>query len=366
MIRQLNALLHPVPAMGPRALALAIYAHPNGPAFDLPPAAESGYEGVACVDDGARAALLYTEIWRRHRFPWARDTAEGLLQFVLRMQLDDGAFVNFIEGWDGKRQLSSPTSRPGGGPWQGRAMHALGRAFAVFGSESYGTAFERGLRALSEPTPYLDMRALNAIAVFEYGQATGSTSANTLALRWAESIAACRIDDILPDIEGQTTIHLWGHLQEAAVARIGASAGRKDLVRVAARSADAILAPAAESAFAGARSLAFDVGSTVAGLDAVAIATGDIRYRDLAQKARAWFDGRNAVGQPVYERERGLVRDGIDGTVLNQNSGAESNIEGALALIDTLAWGRIRASMSFGEPPTDTYDECNGSDSTGR
>ncbi|TAJ21445.1 MAG: hypothetical protein EPO65_01505 [Dehalococcoidia bacterium] len=350
----MTQLLHPVPSMGPRALALAIYAHPNGPAFDLPPAAESGYEGVACVDDGARAALLYTEIWQRHGFPWARDTAEGLLEFVLGMQLEDGAFVNFIGGWDGQPQLTSPTSRPGGGPWQGRAMHALARAVSVFGSESYGAAFERGLDALSEPTPYLDMRALNAIAVLEYGQATGSASANALALRWAESVAACRIDDILPDIEGQTAIHLWGHLQEAALARIGASAGRDDLVRVAARSADAILAPAAESAFTGARSLAFDVGSTVAGLDAVAVATGDSRYHELSMKARAWFDGRNAAQQPVYERERGLVRDGIDGTMLNENSGAESNIEGALALIDTVPWGGIHASMGPGTPPSGT------------
>ena len=63
---------------------------------------------------------------------------------------------------------------------------------------------------------------------------------------------------------------LWGHLQEAALARIGMEFGRDDLVRAAARSADAVLAPAARDAFPGPRSLPFDVSSTVAGLDAVA------------------------------------------------------------------------------------------------
>lgn len=82
----------------------------------------------------------------------------------------------------------------------------------------------------------------------------------------------------------------------------------------------------------------FDVSSTVAGLDAVAAATGEARYADLAALARAWFDGRNAAAEPIYDRVRGCVFDGIDGTRVNRNSGAESNIEGALALIDSLPW----------------------------
>lgn len=345
MIRQLNLLLRPVPALGPGILTLAIYAHPDGPEFDLPPAAESGYEGVACVDDAARAALLYTEIWRRHGFVWAREAAEGLLRFTCAMQLEGGAFVNFIANWDGERQLATPTSRPGGGPWQARAMHALARGMAVFGAEPYAAAFEAGIPALIEPTPYLDIRALSAIVMLEYWQATAAPSAAAHALAWAEAVAAARVGDLLPDRAGSGDVHLWGHLQEAALARIGVAFGHDDLVHAAARSADAILAPAAERAFAGPRSLAFDVSCTVAGLDAVAAATGAERYASLAASARAWFDGRNAARQAVYDRDRGLVRDGIDGDRLSENSGAESNIEGGLALINTLPWAQIDAGI---------------------
>lgn len=348
MIRQLDRLLRPVPAMGPGVLALAIYAHPNGEAFDHPAAAESGYEGVACVDDAARAALLYTEIWRRHGFPWARDTAEGLLRFTCAMQQPDGAFANFIAGWDGTRQLHTPTSKPGGGPWQARAMHALARAVAVFGPRTYAPAFEAGIPALARPTPHLDITALSAIAMLEYGQATGSSVAAAHARDWSHAIAEARLGDILPDRAGSAEVHLWGHLQEAALARAGAAFGDRALIDVAARSADAILAPAVDRAFAGPRSLAFDVSSTIAGLDAVALATGDARYTELAAAARAWFDGRNAAGKPVYDRGQGLVKDGIDGDTLSENSGAESNIEGALALLDTLPWPHIEDELRRG------------------
>ena len=149
---------------------------------------------------------------------------------------------------------------------------------------------------------------------------------------------AARIGDVLPDRAGDANIHLWGHLQEAALARTGMEFGRDDLVEAAARSADAILAPAARFAFAGPRSLPFEVSSTVAGLDALAIATNEARYAELAALARAWFDGRNAAGKPVYDRVGGCVFDGIDGDRVSRNSGAESNVEGALALMDSLPW----------------------------
>ena len=59
---------------------------------------------------------------------------------------------------------------------------------------------------------------------------------------------------------------------------------------------------------------------------------------ELAALARAWFHGRNAAGEPVYDRLRGCVFDGIDGNRVSRNSGAESNIEGGLVLMDSLPW----------------------------
>jgi hypothetical protein len=217
-------------------------------------------------------------------------------------------------------------------------MHALACAFSAFGDHRYATAFEAGFDLLDRPTPYLDVRAIAVLAALEFWQTTAIRHVAERALAWAEEIMAARIGDVLPDRAGEANTHLWGHLQEAALARTGMEFGRDDLVQAAARSADAVLVPAAELAFPGRRSLPFDVSSTVAGLDAIAAATEDTHYTDLAALARAWFDGRNAAGEPVYDRVRGCVFDGIDGNVVSRNSGAESNVEAALALIDSLPW----------------------------
>ena len=82
------------------------------------------------------------------------------------------------------------------------------------------------------------------------------------------------------------------------------------------------------------RVLPFDVSCAVAGLAAVARATSDARYATAAANGRQWFHGRNTAQQPVYNRRWGLVYDGIDNGHVSRNSGAESTIEGALALLE--------------------------------
>jgi hypothetical protein len=197
------------------------------------------------------------------------------------------------------------------------------------------------------------VRAVAVLAALEYWQATGERRVAERALAWAGEIMATRIGDVLPDFAGDADVHLWGHLQEAALARIGKEFGRDDLLQAAARSADVILAPAAELAFPGPRTMPFDVSSTVAGFDALATATKEARYAELAALARAWFDGCNAAGEVVYDRKRGCVFDGIDGDRVSRNSGAESNVEGALALMDSLPWDEY-------DPSTITPDTNRG------
>jgi len=65
--------------------------------------------------------------------------------------------------------------------------------------------------------------------------------------------------------------------------------------------------------------------------------TGESAYARWRDHARAWFDGRNAASQPVYDRENGRVCDGIDDGRLNPHSGAEANIVGAQALLPDVA-----------------------------
>ena len=341
MIRQLRRLTRPVPGLRPGALAVAVYAEARDGDLHMRAAAEQGYEGVACLDDAARAALLYATIWRRHHALWARAAADGLLRFVCAMQEEDGAFANFILDWNGRRNLLGPTSRPGNGPWTARAMHALAAGLAAFGDAEYAERFERGLSCLDQPTPYLDVRAVAVLAALDHWSVTGAAHVQARAQTWADEIMAARIGDVLADRAGDAAIHLWGHLQEAALACAGRAFDRPDLVRAARRSTDALLAPVVAHAFAARRTVPFDVSSVIAGLNAVAVASGEPGYARLAAEARAWFHGRNTAGLPVYDQRLGRVYDGIDDGRVSVNSGAESNIEGALALMDSLPWHRF-------------------------
>jgi hypothetical protein len=300
------------------------------------PAAEQGFEGVACVDDAARAAVLYTTLWQRHRLPWARDAAVGLLAFVRAMQTGDGTFVNFMLDWNGRKNLTTTTSMPGDGPWVARAMHALACGASAFGDTDCAESFKKGLPWLDRATPYLDVKAVRVLAALEYWRTTGADDVAARALAWANEIADAADENVLPDQVGLAQIHLWGHLQEAALADAGMAFGRPDLVEAARRSAEAALIPPLEQHFPGATVLPFDVSCVVRGLDAVAAATGESRYERMASLARAWFDGRHTAAAPVYNRAAGLVFDGIDDGRVSQNSGAEANIEGALALLDSL------------------------------
>jgi hypothetical protein len=213
-------------------------------------------------------------------------------------------------------------------------VHALACAIRVFGPAEWDERFSLARRWIDLPTPYLDLRAVHVLAVLEHWRATGSADSAECAIVWCEEMAAHLGDGILLNAPGDAPpIHLWGHLQEQALAETGCTFARSDLVECARGSAEALLMPAVDDAFAFTPVLPFDVSSTVAGLSAVARATADDRYAAAALRARLWFHGRNAAAQVVYDAQRGLVFDGIDGGQVSRNSGAESNIEGALALL---------------------------------
>jgi hypothetical protein len=333
----LRRLTRPVARAGPLACAIAVYSEPVDDHSDLPPeprlARETGLEGVACVDDAARAIVLYSGIWRRHRLPSARMAVSSLLQFLAYMQDEDGRFGNFIVEWTGRRNRVGGTSHAGGPAWQARAVHALACGVAIAGQAEWDERFARALPWVSDAIPYMDVRAVCVLAMLEHWRATGAADSADRALAWSYEIASQASGSGLLNAAGVQPIHLWGHLQEAALAETGTLFGQPELVECARVSADSLLVPAVDSSFDFERVLPFDVSCTVAGLAAVARATSNERYATAAARGREWFQGRNTAGQPVYDARRGMVYDGIDHGVVSRNSGAESNIEGALALL---------------------------------
>jgi hypothetical protein len=171
---------------------------------------------------------------------------------------------------------------------------------------------------------------------------------------WVHELADCRDGAVLKNAPLETgTPHLWAHVQEGVLAWSATVLDEPELIDLAVASAEALLVPVVEDGFPGSGVSPYDVACCVYSLDRLLDATGDERWLDLADKARAWFEGRNPAGAPVYDRRRGRVADGVDEGRISGNSGAESNIVGAEALFATMV--EVARSMEdpLATPPPD-------------
>ena len=332
MLRQLRRLTRPVPAAGPSACALAVYADEND---TLVPARESGEEGVACVDDASRGIVLLADLWALTGDRELRDWSTGLLDFVLSLQRPDGRFVNFIHDWGGAPNEHGQTSTPGGAFWQARALSGLATAWVTLDDPRAPDAFVRALQPILITPAAADVRSVQIRAVLEIVRSGRMPELRATLGTWCDELVALRDGEVLLDAPG--TLHLWGHSQEAVLADAGTFLGRGDLIATARRSADLVFGPAIASAFAFPVVQPYDVACAVDAMDQLHAATGEARYERSAADARAWFDGRNTAGTPVYDRQRGRVADGIDKGVVSRSSGAESNVVGAQALFAQIA-----------------------------
>jgi hypothetical protein len=332
VLRQLDALTRPIPVAGPWALALAVYSDSTGEHFE---AGERGVEGVACVDDAARACTLLFRLWAATGNDALKRWAEGLLNFVLWMHAGDGRWHNFIYDWQGTRNTDGPTSDAGVNFWQARATGALADVDVLVGLGSAKPILAAALSAAASASPPPDVRAIHALGALTLLQRAPDPSLFNHLTVWCDELAEWRRDGMLmnsPDERGRP--HLWGHVQEAVLADASVVLGRKDLLTLATSSAEAVFAEVIESGFDLPHVHSYDVQSAVFVMDRLAAVTGQPRYGELARKARSWFDGRNPAGAVIYDRAAGRVADGLDDGRLNDRSGAEANISAGLALLE--------------------------------
>jgi hypothetical protein len=341
VLRQLAALTRRLPAAGPRALALAVYSGSTGEQFE---AHERGVEGVACVDDAARACVLLCRLWAATGNDALRLWADGLLDFVLWMHAGDGCWHNFVYDWQGTRNTEGPTSAAGINFWQARATGALAEVDLLLGRGCAQAVLAGALSAAACASPPSDVRAIHALGALVLLQRAPDAWLSRNLSAWCDELAECRRDGMLmnsPDERGRP--HLWGHVQEAVLADASVVLGRQDLRVLAVSSAEAVFAEVIESGFDLPHVHSYDVQSAVFVMDRLAAVTGEPRYGELARKARSWFDGRNPAGAVVFDRAAGRVADGLDDGHLNDRSGAETNISAGLALLaDPLALSTAR------------------------
>lgn len=329
--------------------------------------ARDGYEGIASVDDAARAAVVYLRDYEVSGDERSRDEALGLLAFISAMEQGDGEFVNFVDT-QGRLNRHAPSSAKSMSYWAARSIWALGEAVRVFGADTV---------RLTKMRPVLD-RALTRMAQeINAGRLIGGSATATaeallgvLALHRAEpttgnaALAARTAALLVPLSAGNATKapwgaridgptadwHAWGSRSIEALAVAAVVLERPDFAEAAKREADALWARfllagqvpsviAPDGRVSWFPQIAYGVGSVVDGYVALAEATGERRYAAFAGLTAGWLLGANAAGVVMYDDSTGRTFDGIDDdttatlrTKINRNAGAESTIEALLAL----------------------------------
>ena len=354
----LDAVVH-----GRRVRVVSLYA--DAPDYrPTPSPARDGSEGIASVDDAARAAVAYLRAFEVGGDTAARREALGLLAFVVAMEQGDGEFVNFIDA-RGRPNLTAPSSRKSMSYWGARAVWALGEAVRVLGAPALNVV-DGARGALDRAIARIDRQVEAGRLLGGSATATSEALLGVLALNAAEPspalarLAARMAELLVPLSRGDSSAppwgarvdtdgarwHAWGSRSTEALARTSVALNRPDFLAAARGEADALWARfllagqvpweiAPNGAVTWVPQIAYGIGPIVEGYLALADATDDQRYAAFAGLTAAWFLGANPAGVSMYDERTGRTFDGIDGPSagqVNRNSGAESTIEALLAL----------------------------------
>ena len=353
------------PAEGREIAALAVYAEPEetaeGVIYRPRAAAESGPEGVACLDDVARAVILGLRAWEQERDEQGKWLAQRWLRFVAYMQGEDGRFTNFILDAAGLRNLRGQTSYPGGLWWTARALYALGAAYRVLGEETWLERWRRcPLPTRPEPALNNKLVGICILAALEVLRAEPPIRARqqiaALLGEWCDDLMR-GMDGYLCDAPGERRVLLWGYHQFPALAAAGAWLGREDYLAACKQTVERLVVPTLEMgflyAFPGVKEgqCAYCVTPLVHGLAEVYRATHEERYRGLALRAMGWFDGQNDAHTRMYDAQTGRCLDGIVGGAASRNCGAESAIEAGLAELERRSLSRSPGARQTPEAP---------------
>lgn len=359
---------------------------------------DAGDEGIACVDDAARAAVVYLRHYELTAEPSSLHRGRQLIEFCRYMQEDDGLFYNFIYK-DHSINRHGQTSFKSLGWWTGRGVWALGVGYRIYSESdpSYALQLQSHIQGVF---PHIDSLLANNASVdtvdgfavprwLLYHSAADATTELMLGL--ADYAAASGDDRALGYLERfsdglikmqlgnpqrypygaflswRNVWHGWGNSQTQALAAIAGITNRPDFLAAAETEASNFYPHWISQGWP--REITFAIDDTIhaASIDtfpqiAYALrpmivgslrlfdATGKEHFATLAGDMATWFFGNNPAQRIMYDAKTGRGFDGIlSGTEINRNAGAESTIEALLALLEiehhSIAVRRLQAYL---------------------
>lgn len=371
--------------------ASIVHIYANYPDYHWVDAKESGPEGIACVDDAARAAVVALRDFELNHTTESLVRARDLLSFVLSMQRADGRFNNFIFA-DGRINSDGRTSFASFGWWAARGIWALGYGTTLF--EPNDRSFARRLEEAVErslPQVHALVAGYDSTTV-ESGfikptwlmYESGADATSELLLGLAQYYRTHPSAELREDMrkiarglmlmqEGNAARfpyglhrswgslwHLWGNSQTQALALAGKVLADSSMIASARREADCFyprllmsgLFSEMDLARPGERKefgqIAYGIRPMALGLLRLYDATGERDYLRMAGLAASWFFGNNPAGAVMYDSATGRCFDGIRSpSEINRNSGAESTIEALMTLVDIEAYPEAASYLKY-------------------
>lgn len=367
------SLIDSVSVNDDRIYYMAIYAdYP-----DYKPIAAKG-EGIACVDDAGRfMEVLETEILvcgNRALLP----TAKGLTKFLLYMSRADGLWYNFLDE-NGRINTTHVNSQADFGWWAIRGIRGLAAAYTILKefpeeAELLKQVDQRLRISLKRMEP--DLAKYPQKVASEFGAVPAWSIKSAPDMNSELLLALCKLHctgdfDFTKEIqqiaEGLTgfqfrrdghplngmyfcwenTWHDWGSNQPTALLEAFQITGDSTFYKSAKIWADNFVPFLIEHnlpreitinadgsyRLVALPQIAYGINALYSGIGTIADLSGESRYQQNAEQIFAWFDGDNPARSQMYFPETGITYDGIDeNEKVNRNSGAESTVEGLLAI----------------------------------
>jgi hypothetical protein len=347
-------------------------------------------EGYACVDDAARAIILLSVSLKREADDKKLHQLELLIAFVLRMQNENGYFNNFI--WpNGSINTTDKTSLAELNWWSLRALWGLEAGLGILPQDSALSRqtlvatdrlvanLKRDLPAKPRVTRHeegldvpdwlpmgsgADQAAVAVIGLLPYYDRTHDDKVLGMITAMAGGIMQMQAGDARhfpygAHLSWRNQWHAWGSDQAYALLLAGRKLGRPDYVHGGLLEVDhfypylirrgylsALIVRKIGDRYLAIRQerfpqIAYGIRPMVyAAIEAYRI-TGKQRYLATALQVASWLTGTNGSHQAMYDAASGRIFDGIGpGARVNRNSGAESTVEGLLALQDLASVAR--------------------------
>lgn len=336
-------------------------------------------EGVAALDDVARAVLVYVEHYRTYGDAYSYDMIKRGLSFAMWMQSPEGDFDNFVaEDAQGKLyKKDSHSSFTGFGFWAVRAYEAMAAALPALEAKDAAFAAKVRTRAalclervrqlvmplygtydnvdgkkapawLLQRDNWLSSAAISALAQHQEALPAGTQKNTSLALvrMLGEGLAMSQEGDFITYplsafLHSDGTWYEWGSTQIKAMAIAGQLSGRSDWIQAAEQAADSFLSDLLISGRAYRQSpnkavypqINYGTASYVENLLALYGVTGKTKYAEMAGIAAAWWTGDTRDGVAMFDQTTGAAFDGVTDSGVNTNSGAESVDEALRAIL---------------------------------